>query len=68
MLLKNGSVYDNGDLHPMDIIIEDGIVVARGESLASDNVGRVVDLTGLVVFPGFVDVHVHLREPGFSYK
>lgn len=68
MLLKNGSVYDNGDLHPMDIIIEDGIVVARGESLASDDVGRVVDLTGLVVFPGFVDVHVHLREPGFSYK
>ena len=68
MLLKNGSVYDNGSLHPMDIIIGDGIVVARGESLASDNVGRVVDLTGLVVLPGFVDVHVHLREPGFSYK
>ena len=68
MLLKNGSVYDNGSLHPMDIIIGDGIVVARGESLASDNVDRVVDLTGLVVLPGFVDVHVHLREPGFSYK
>ena len=68
MLLKGGCVYDCGSLVPMDLLLEDGRVAARGMMLDSDNVDRVVDLTGLVVLPGFVDVHVHLREPGFSYK
>ena len=68
MLLKGGRVYDCGSFVPMDMLIEDGRIAARGSMLDSDNVDRVVDLTGLVVLPGFVDVHVHLREPGFSYK
>jgi len=69
MLLKGGRVYDHGELIPMDIEITDGIVTARGASISPQPyTDRVFHLNGLSVFPGFVDVHVHLREPGFSYK
>lgn len=67
VLLKGGSVLDEGHLTPMDVEVSDGIVSARGSALA-ENAEKVFDCRGLVLFPGFVDVHVHLREPGFSYK
>ena len=67
MLLKGGQVYDHGNLVPMDIEITDGIVTGRGQAISS-NADKVFDCRGLAVFPGFADVHVHLREPGFSYK
>jgi dihydroorotase len=54
---------------PRDLLIEDGRVAAVEANLKIDaqNVA-VIDATGLVVAPGFVDIHVHLREPGQSYK
>ena len=54
---------------PRDLLIEDGRVAAVEANLKIDaqNV-EVIDATGLVVAPGFVDIHVHLREPGQSYK
>ena len=67
MLLKDGLVYENGHLVPMDIEVTDGIVTGRGQAISS-NADKVFDCRGLAVFPGFADVHVHLREPGFSYK
>ncbi len=67
MLLQGGQVYDHGHLIPMDIELTDGIVTARGTAISS-NADKVYDCRGLAVFPGFADVHVHLREPGFSYK
>ena len=67
MLLKGGQVYENGHLVPMDIEVTDGIVTGRGQAIAS-NFDQVFDCRGYAVFPGFADVHVHLREPGFSYK
>lgn len=67
-LLKGGQVLNGGRLLPMDIEILDGRVSARGQSLSPVGCDRVLELNGLYVFPGFVDVHVHLREPGFSYK
>ena len=66
-LLKGGLVYDHGSLVPMDLEITDGVVTARGTDIVSSG-DVVLDMSGLAVFPGFVDVHVHLREPGFSYK
>ena len=68
MLLKQGLVYERGTFVPMDIELTDGMVTGWGASLSSDRSDVVFELNGLHVFPGFVDVHVHLREPGFSYK
>src|SRR5204863_9753704 len=52
---------------PADVLIEDGQIVAVG---APGSVGdaAVVDARGLLVVPGLVDMHVHLREPGHEYK
>jgi dihydroorotase len=68
LLIKSGRVVDptqNID-GIRDILVRDGLVVEIGESL---NPGKsdVFDATGLIVAPGFVDLHVHLREPG-EYK
>ena len=68
LLLQGGQVYDQGTFVPMDIEVTDGVVTARGASIPSTEYDRVLDVSGFHVFPGFVDVHVHLREPGFSYK
>jgi dihydroorotase len=54
---------------PRDLLIEDGLVVAVDPHLKIDaQNAKVIDATGLVVAPGLVDIHVHLREPGQSYK
>ena len=67
MLLKGGLVYDQGRLVPMDIEVTDGYITGRAPAISS-HADKVFDCRGLAVFPGFADVHVHLREPGFSYK
>lgn len=67
-LLKNASVYQNGCVGVSDILVRGGRIVAIGRELVP-NPGTVTpSLPHTVIFPGFVDVHVHLREPGFSYK
>jgi dihydroorotase len=50
-----------------DIVIENGFIAAIGEHLDAAD-ARVFDATGAVVAPGFIDMHVHLREPGQAYK
>jgi dihydroorotase len=49
-----------------DILIEDGVIKAIGQSV--EDADKVVDATGKMVFPGFIDLHCHLREPGQEYK
>ena len=66
-LLKNGQVFTGGQFQKADLLLHDGRIAAVGETVSS--AGAVsIDLGGAAVFPGLVDVHVHLREPGFSYK
>ena len=66
-LLKNGQVFTDGQFQRVDVLLRDGHIAAVGGSISSG--GAVsIDLGGAFVFPGLVDVHVHLREPGFSYK
>jgi dihydroorotase len=69
MLLKNGRVIDpsRGLDQIQDVLIEDGHIAATGAALQEPD-GRVFDLTGHVVAPGFIDMHVHLREPGREDK
>ena len=50
-----------------DILIRDGKIAAVGE-LPEDFGGRVLEASGLTAAPGFVDVHVHFRDPGLTYK
>ena len=65
-ILKNATVYTGGKLVKKDLAIKGGIVCF---SLPVDTSSyRVIDCLNKYIFPGFVDVHVHLREPGFSYK
>ena len=67
ILLKGAKVYTDNAFSNADIIIENGNIVSVGESVSSF-AGEVIDCSGKYIFPGFVDVHVHFREPGFSYK
>lgn len=67
ILLKGGKVLRDGAFSKADLLISDGKVVDTAPSKAMAD-ATVFDIDGKYVFPGFADVHVHLREPGFSYK
>ena len=67
LLLTGGSVFRDGGFQPLDIAISQGRIVSVSPSLPRDG-ARVLELNHLTIVPGFVDVHVHLRQPGFSYK
>ena len=69
LLIKGGRPLDpaNGVDLTGDVLIEDGVVKAAGASLAAEG-AKVFDARGMVVAPGFIDLHTHLREPGFEYK
>lgn len=68
MLLKGGRVYINGAFLHRDILIDKGLIVLISEHIEASPSVSVLDCGGKAVFPGLADVHVHLREPGFSYK
>jgi dihydroorotase len=69
LLLRNGRVVDpaSGIDDTLDVLIEDGRI-ARLDARIAARGAEVHDLAGLVVCPGFVDMHVHLREPGQEWK
>ena len=67
-LIKNATVFYDSQFTRKDILINDGIIAEISDSLAPDCADVVYDFENCYVFPGFTDVHVHLREPGFSYK
>ena len=67
-ILKNAKVYDNGALNTADVLVRNGHIAAIGREVQSAPGASSICLSDCVIFPGFVDVHVHLREPGFSYK
>ena len=65
IILKNGDIIGG---QREDILIVDGIIAERGSNIEATPEDVVIDATGLKVAPAFVDVHVHLREPGYGYK
>ena len=72
LLIEFGTVVDpaNGIEAPRDVLIVDGLVAAvdlPGSFDVADTVARL-NASGCIVAPGLVDVHVHLREPGQTYK
>ena len=65
LIIKGGTVIGAGS---EDIAIVDGKIAERAKCIEPMADDKVIDATGLVVAPAFVDVHVHLREPGYGYK
>jgi len=69
LVIRNGRVIDpaSGLDAVCDVYLEDGRVAAVGANLDAPSGAEVFDASGMVVAPGFIDMHVHLREPGFEY-
>lgn len=67
-ILKNAMVLTGSRFRPADIAVQSGRIVSIAKGLESLPGFTIIDLHNAAVFPGFVDVHIHLREPGFSYK
>jgi dihydroorotase len=70
LLIRGGRVIDpaNGLDGLQDVLIEGGTIKRVGAKLPAPEHAEIVDATGKVVCPGFIDIHVHLREPGQEYK
>lgn len=69
LLIKNGTIIDPSQSLEAkhDLLIRDGRVAEIAENISADGI-ETFDATGLIIAPGFIDLHVHLREPGFEYK
>lgn len=68
LLIKSGTLVADGKSWCGDILVADGKIEAIGESLVADSQTEVFDAEGCIVTYGLADVHVHLREPGYSAK
>lgn len=68
-LLKNGNVFLDGAFRKSDLILKgDKLFVFDSSQACSKDLDSVIELDNKFILPGFADVHVHFREPGFSYK
>lgn len=69
ILIQGGHIIDPGRVNAVaDLLIDQGKVVAVGPDLKAPAGARQISAKGRLVVPGFVDLHVHFREPGFEYK
>ena len=69
ILIQGGHVIDPGRFNGVaDVLIEGGKISAVGSNLVAPTGATVIRAAGQLVLPGFVDLHVHFREPGFEYK
>lgn len=66
ILIKNGKIIENNSLVSKDILIDENTILKIDNNI--DENCEIIDALGCLVMPGAVDVHVHLREPGFEYK
>ncbi len=72
-LIKNANIFQNGKFTPGEILIERKKIIKISGATASSNytenkVDKIIDAKGACVFPGFIDLHSHLRDPGQTYK
>lgn len=70
ILIKDGRVIDpySGIDEVIDVVIDNGKVAGMGKYAKSDEFDKVIEAKGKIVAPGLVDVHVHFRDPGLTYK
>ena len=69
LLIKNGTVVNPAKKQNevADILVKDGKIAAIGQNLNAEG-AEIYDATGLIVAPGLIDIHTHLREPGQEAK
>ena len=67
-IYKNARLYRDGRLELMDLEVNQGRIVRIEPGLQGENSDQVFPISNYIIIPGFTDVHVHLREPGFFYK
>ncbi|MCM1437875.1 MAG: dihydroorotase [Roseburia sp.] len=67
-LIKGGEAVLSDRIEKLDILIENGKIVKLGKDVIAEEGCRVIDACGKTVIPGIIDMHVHLREPGFEGK
>lgn len=67
-LLKNANVYLKGNFEKVSVLVENGIIADIFSSDVNFDGVTVFNFENSFIFPGLIDVHVHLREPGFSFK
>jgi dihydroorotase len=71
ILIKNGHIIDPANKvdEKLDVLVSDGKISKLGKpGSIPANGSKVIDAAGMLVVPGLIDMHVHLREPGFEYK
>ena len=70
LLIRGGRVIDPSQSIDAvrDVLVVDGVVAEVGEGIGAPEGAREIDAAGLVVTPGLIDVHVHLREPGGEHR
>lgn len=70
ILIKNGTLVrpESMTMEQKSIVIEDGRIKEIGDGYQDADFEQVIDAKGMMVAPGLIDVHVHFREPGFTYK
>jgi dihydroorotase len=67
LLIKHGTVFYENKLSLLDILIRDDKIIEVGKHL-NVKANQTIDAKGLTILPGLIDIHTHLREPGFEYK
>jgi dihydroorotase len=70
ILIKNGRVIDPKTKtdHILDVLIDKNIIIKLEENIDTTEAETIIDAVGKIVAPGLIDVHVHFRDPGFTYK
>ena len=67
ILIKNAKIYANGKLKKQELLIDRKRIVKISNKITA-KADKIIDAKGACVFPGFIDLHSHLRDPGQTYK
>lgn len=68
LLIKNGYIIDNDNDGKADVLVEDGVIKEVRPGIDESMADELIDASGRYVMPGFIDLHVHFREPGYTHK